>query len=665
MKTITRREFLKVSALTVAGAVAASCTTQPVEPTATTAPIETPVAAATATPEPVATAAPETAKEAPQLSELVASGGLPPVEERLGAEPWVVVRENPGFTQEIGTYGGTLRTPRGISQANDYPLLLSSDCKATLPNIAKAWDYSEDGKTFTLYLRKGMKWSDGEPFTAADILFWWEDVQNDERLVSTPGAQWKASGQTMEMSMADDYAVQLKYAEPRYYVHNLIDSTAFGGRQGGGGGDFFLPKHYLTQYHISYNPQADDLAKAEGFEDWTQIIKNRFLNQGDIVVGVPCPDPWMKTEDEVAGNTWERNPYYFKVDPEGNQLPYVDRVVQEKGLDTETHLLKMLGGEVDFEAWGIALGDWPMLSQGQEKGGYDLWMAGDYWTASPCFNMVPTYDKDLELQKLLQNKQFKQALSIAIDRDEINEKVFLGNGVPCQACPHRDAFFYKEEWAKKYAEYDPDKANAMLDELGLDQRDEEGFRTKPNGDRLELFLETSADQPTWGPGSELVRDHWQAVGVRTTYKLQDGTLLSTRVSANEVQIYARLNDKQGEKALLSTNAQWLRSPFWAALWFQWYNSNGKQGMEPPEQMKRLYDLCDEVGRTPPDEVTGVMHEIFDTMTEELYVIGTIGYAGKPAITSKKLGNVDQLAYGDNSDTGGTRNNWLEIFFWKE
>jgi peptide/nickel transport system substrate-binding protein len=664
-QTITRREFLRVSALAAAGVAVAACAETTAPEAATVAPKVEPATkaavAATATP------APEQAKpkEAPGLADQVSSGKLPPLEERIGSESLVVVRENPDFTQEIGTYGGTLSTPRLINQAEEYVLLLSSDTKTTLPNIAKAWSYSEDGKTFTLYYRKDAKWSDGDPFTTDDTVFWWEDVQNNQTLTASISPRWKASGEPMQMTKVDDFTVELLYAEPRYYMHNNLDSTAFAGYQGAGGDNFFLPRHYLEQYHIQYNAQADELAKKENLETWDKIFLNRCQNMGNQVVGVPVLNPWVKTEDVLTGNTWDRNPYYFKVDPEGNQLPYVDKVVQVKGLDQESHLMKMLSGENDYEAWGIALADWPMLSDGQEKGGYDLWMARDYWTASPCLNMNPAYDKDPEIQKLLSDKRFRQALSMAIDRNEILEKVFLGRGEACAACPNKEAFFYKPEWATKYAEYDPDKANSVLDDLGISQRDEEGFRTNLSGGRLEMTMETTQDQPSWVPGSELVKSFWEAVGVRTILKVQDGTLMSTRQNANEIQVMVRLNDKQGEKALLATNAQWLRSAWWAPPWYLWYNSKGEKGIEPPDSVKHLYDLCDQVGRTPPDKVTDVMHEIFDTMTEEVYLIGTIGYTGKPAITSKKLGNVDKLAYGDCADNGGTRNNWAEIVYWKQ
>jgi peptide/nickel transport system substrate-binding protein len=669
MSKLSRREFLQVSALAATGAVVAACaktaepttavqeTKAPAEPTATQQ-------QAQPTPTPEAPAA----KEDPAVTALVEAGTVPPYEERLPTEPLVLVRENPGFTQEIGKFGGTLHLGRAMgwhARAN-YVLRLNSDTSATMGNLGKSWEFSDDGTTLTVYFRPGTKWSDGTPFTMDDVMFWWQDFVLNKELTPNLPSQWRPGGEQMQMTKIDDFTVELKFAVPNYYVYHRLDGTGGRGGEWEGTSGFYLPKHYFTQYHIDYNPQANDLAKAEGLEKWTDIFTNRRANPGgESTIGVPTMSTWDKKDESVSGQTWERNLYYYVVDPEGNQLPYVGEALTNKVTDIETILMMLISGQIDFEGWGVSVADWPTLYDNQDKGGFDLWMGGDYWASATAYALNQTYELDTELRDVFRDKRFRQALSYAINRDEINEKVFLGKATPCAATPNKICFWYKDEWTTLHATYDPAKANELLDEMGLTNRDSDGFRTKPSGDRMEIVIEVNDAQYMWVPTSELTKSYWDAVGVRTLLKVEDSDLLWTRLGANEHHIFTWVNDGQGPAQLLSGAFSYGQMSWWAPLYNNWRSTQGDTGEEPPEDIKQYIEWCDEAGSTPPDQITALAQQAWDKSLDEVWMIGTCGYAGKPCVSSKKLGNVDMKAYGDNWDVGGTSNNWLEMFFWKE
>jgi peptide/nickel transport system substrate-binding protein len=588
----------------------------------------------------------------------------------VSAEPMVVIRENPGFTQEIGTYGEKMQVVAAMGwQCRSATVLrLNADTTQTIPHLAKAWEYSDDGTTLTVFFRRGTKWSDGEPFSADDVMFWYEDFVRNEVFYPVFPSQWRPGGEPATFTKLDDYTVQVKFAATKWYMEHRLDGTGGRGSEFDGSNGFYLPTHYLKEYHIDYNPDAGALATAEGFESWNQIFRNRLVYPADdSTLGVPIMSVWDKTEDTASAQTWVRNAYDWLVDPEGNQLPYIDTIYRSKmpTAERDAILLMLLAGEVDFEGWGVSVADWPTLFEGQEKGGYDLWMGGDFWASTTAYALNQTYLLDTELRDIFRDKRFRQALSYAIDRDEINEKVFLGMATPSAATPNRICFWYKDEWTTLHATYDPAKANELLDDMGLTNRDGDGFRTKPSGDRLEVVIEVNDGQFAWVPTSELTKSYWEAVGVRTIVKVEDGDLLWTRQAANEGHVFTWVNDGAGPNQLLSGNMSYSQLGWFGLLWNQWRTSQGESGEEPPADVKEFIEWCDQVTQTPPDEITALAHKIWDRALEEVWIIGTCGYGGKPCVTNKKLGNVDKKAYGDNWDIGGTLNNWLEMYFWKE
>jgi peptide/nickel transport system substrate-binding protein len=679
MGNITRREFIRLSTLTAVGVAASACarpTPEVVEKEVTKIVKETVLAPGTPTvvekevtkvveKEVVVTATPSAVLEDPVLHAMVETGELPPLDERLPVNPLVLDQQ----PYEIGRYGASIVLAFPNVFFDETVFTINREATATLPNVCESWESAADGKSLTVHMRKGMKWSDGQPLTADDVMFWYEALFLNDVLTPVKPVSWTIGGELMKVVKQDDYTVQLQFAAPFWYAVNKLDGHAFGGGQGrGADGGFYLPKHWLQQYHIDYNPNANQLAKDAKFETWNELFSKwavfgLFVPAG----GLPTVQCWNTTkEDATTGYDYERNPYYYKIDAAGSQLPYISKVhAITWGSNNETRIMQLVAGQVDFEQWDVYVGDWPVLFENQDKGGYDLWMAKDVWPGYTGYWFNETYTKDPELVKLFQDARFRQALSLAINREEIKEKACLGKGVVQQATIDNAASFYKKEWETAFAAYDVAGANKLLDEIGLTARDSDGFRLKPNGDSLSVVIECADDVGYWVATSELVKAHWEAVGIRTILTPENRDLLWTRDAANELQIMTWCLNGLVEPLLLTGNALFTLMEHWGPDWKLWLDTQGKQGTEPPEDVKKIYELCLQVPTTPPDQIGAMMTEIWDDQATNIRCIGTVGYIGKPSIANRKLGNIDKECYGNSWDLHGSHNFLMERFFWKE
>jgi len=585
--------------------------------------------------------------EAPMLKVKVAAGELPPVEERLPEEPMVVEP-----LEKIGEYGGELRSAalspefkgQDVSTARIQDLFrLSTDLKTVVPNIAKGWDWSDDLKTLTIYLRKGMKWSDGAPFTADDVMFWYEDIILNDKLTPVKPKNLSPGGELVRIRKINDWTVQLKFAAPYPPILNLW--TLRTDNHG------FAPKHYLKQYHIKYNPKADEIAKKEGYDYWWQCFQFHNLwgwtGQEQQDVNLPTLDPWVLKKIDTAGNKYfERNPYYWKVDTAGNQLPYIDYQARILVQNQEVLNLKVIAGEFDNVAEHLELKNYPLYKRGEKKGGYKvaLWKNPKGSDLLLAFNLT---HKDPVLRKIFRDIRFRQAMSLAINREEINNILYFGKAVPRQATTDPGCRFYEDWMGKYYAEYDPQRANKLLDEVGLKWDKKHQYRLRPDGKTIAVTIEYVHGAGPRKEICELVRDYWEKVGIKVATKEDQAALYFQRRLANELDVgtwgfgqsteFAMYMDPKGFRP------PW-RAPSPAIEWYKWLNTNGKSGEEPPDLVKYLWNLCDKFQATLPgsEEYMKLGKEILTINVKNLFVIGTVGIPPWPVIIKDNLRNTPEM-----------------------
>lgn len=578
--------------------------------------------------------------EAPMLASRVQSGDLPAVNERLPKEPLVITQERSaapdGFLEDlqIGKYGGTLRM---INIAPGFgpemyfmtiePILArpgwASLGHPLTPNILKDYEISADKRIFTLYMREGMKWSDGAPLTTEDVLFYYEDILLNEELTPNVGSSHRselmATGDVYKLDVIDDYSYRITFTKP---TPGFLDEINKPWMDYTG---FLQPKHYLQQFHKSY-ADADALAKeikdAELLaEEWTRLFQMRMLTPWEAktpeVMDCPTLHPWIVVNTTATTVTFERNPYYFKVDTAGNQLPYVDKIVATKVEGSESATLKIIAGEVDIADELAKISDYPLYKENENRGYKVLAMNQPFVAAGHAFNF--TYD-DPVWRQVVNDLRFRQALSFAINRDEIIDAVYYG-------------LASKPVWNND--EYSPSKAKQLLDDMGLDKKDADGWRLGPDGERFELNIDITAHLPDTVPIFEIVNEHYKAVGLFTSINTIDVGLLGQRRGGNQLIIDTFWQEATTLHAF--GHAKWhLTAP--NPLWNQWYNSGGTDGEEPPTWFKDLYQLGISIGPGIPWD-DSVVAEYQRQFYENIPQINIVEDSKTSVIAHAKLGNV--------------------------
>jgi peptide/nickel transport system substrate-binding protein len=571
--------------------------------------------------------------EAPQLAEMVAAGELPPVDERLPENPLMVLP-----VKSVGQYGGTwYRGWRGIKDFHCYGRIVYEPMlrwprdprDPVQPGLAENWEWNADGTELTLYLRQGLKWSDGEPFTVDDIIFWWEDIENDTNITTAPHAEWVVNGEPMTLEKIDDTTITLKFAGP----NGLAETTglAFHGNQWPLGFErfgFFAPRHYLEQYHPNHNSDAT-------YEEFEAMAWEYNPER-------PAMTPWRITQWEEGADHMvaARNPYYWKVDVEGNQLPYIDEVYFYLVEDCAAVESLALAGKIDMQHRCMSLATYPVMLENAEAGDYQAGLWTKASASEVTFFPNQSYP-DEQYRELLQNAQFRQALSHAMDRETFNDIVLLGQGKPRTITVVEDSALFQSDIETVYAEYDPELAKSLLDEIGLPVGSD-GMRTFPDGSELILVLEGNAQyEQSRLDGFELVAENWRSVGLNTQVELSTRDVYWSRAGANEIMIATWETDR-GLVPMIDPIYQF---PFDERSWMApafgtWYKTGGAEGEEPTPELKELMDLFDQYKVTPdPDEQLEIAKEIVNKTTTQLNVIQTAGMAPAPVIVKNNFHNV--------------------------
>ena len=581
--------------------------------------------------------------EAPVLAAQVANGELPPVQERLPDEPLVIQP-----LERIGKYGGTFRTGSIGPEIAGFPgeslrweniIQVASDTATLIPNIVKAWDFNGDLSEITFTLRSGMKWSDGAPFTADDFLFWYEDIILNDELTPAKPRVLAPGGNLFTVTKVDDRTIRWGFPTPYPAVLSIVSArNAFADPISGP----YAPRHYLEQFHAGYNANADSDAKGAGYDSWSSRFA--FIQRYDAAINtpeLPLTHPWtLSRVDDFGNKHYLRNPYYWKVDSAGNQLPYADGITKLLFDNREVLDLKIVSGEIDIASRNLPVANFSLYKNGEEEGDYRV-ILGDGVRGSASAVQINQTVMDPVKREVFQNEQFKQAMSLAINRQEMNDLLFFGRGTPRQTTTIPSTSFYEEWMGDYYADYDLERANRMLDEIGLAARDGDGFRLLPDGRTFSILIETGPWE-NYPKIAEMIADYWNDAGIKATAKTISAGLAGEKTRANQseaqLQGFANVSELQIHGNASRFTPPWIRN---GRPWATWFATGGASGEEPPPEVKEIVATADAFRATVPgsDEYMRLGRKLLDLNVRGLYAIGTVGLEPMPVVVKNYVGNV--------------------------
>ncbi len=579
--------------------------------------------------------------ESPALAGLVAAGKLPPVAERLPQNPYVVAMDG---GRQAGKYGGELNILMGRSKdvrqmvVYGYARLVKYNRNFELvPDILEAVEI-EEGRVFTLRLRKGHRWSDGAPFTTEDFRYWWEDVANDRKLMPAgPPVDLRVKGELPKVEVIDETTIRYSWTTPN---SRFLPALA-----GAGPLYIYRPAHYLKKYHAAYADGAalNEAAKAQGQRNWASLhnrLDNQYKNDN---VDLPSLQPWINTTAGPAERfIFERNPYFHRIDPDGRQLPYIDRVVMQIA-NSKIIPAKTGTGESDLQARYLRFDNYTFLRQNQDRNSFRtlLWRngKGSHMTLYPNLN---TQDK--AWRKLFRDVRFRRALSLAIDRDEINQVIYFGLALPSQNTVLPQSPLFKEQYQSAWATFDLNGANTLLDRMGLTRRNSAGLRLLPDGRPMELIVETAGESTEQTDVLALVRDNWKKIGIALHSKPSQRDVVRNRVysGASLMSIWEGLeNGLPGPDSAPDELAPTRQIQYQWPKWGQYIETSGKSGepadMDKPKELLALLDEWYAAGdRAARQEI---WHRMLSVWSDQVFTIGIVSGVMQPVVVDAKLRNV--------------------------
>ena len=588
-------------------------------------------------------------------------GGNPalmPLAKRLPMEPLVVVPY-----KSIGKYGGVLDGISKATESGTSDLLsirhvnltrYSDDLQTIVPNVATSWTWNGDYTELTLNLRKGHKWSDGQPFTAADVVFWYHDMLMDTNIIKKAKDRFLSDGKPMKVEAIDETTVRFNMGTPK---PGLIAMFAQDYAQP------FQPKHLLQKFHPKFNTNADKDAQALGFEDgyalvnfyygqsdWkdipTPLLKDKVASDRLVKAGftaiAPTLESFIVVEETLERRHLVANPYFFQVDTAGNQLPYINEISEVYVSDENIQLAKMIAGEIDYKSQAVNLPSVPVLLENKAQGKYSISLRPQIAQTTYAFNMT---DKDLEKRAVFNDINFRRGMSVAIDRNKINEIAFFNLGTPMQftAIDADTAPFITDALKTSWVQFDPKLAADLLDKAGVMDKNNDGLRQLPSGKKFELTFQYST-QGTPTELAEIIAASWTKIGIKPNIKEITSDEYRNSQSANTLSV---LSWTMGRPLpTVATKTEDVLPPYGTffdlrtgMLWDQYKVTNGAEGVKPPATILAMEKLANKFVTLAigSDESNKIGLEIVTRIVDDLFVVGTVK-AVQPIYYSNKLGN---------------------------
>jgi peptide/nickel transport system substrate-binding protein len=584
--------------------------------------------------------------EPPIVAEAVAQGKLPPVADRLPAVPAVAAMKWEG--QTLGQHGGEMRMLMTSSKDTrimvvygDARLVTYDHDFQLVADILQSFDV-EEGRIFTFRLRPGHKWSDGSPFTSEDFRYYWEDVANNPEISpSGPPVQLLVDGEPPKVEILDGVTVRYSWSKPNWQFLPAIagPSPLY----------MFRPSAYLKQYHGKY-AEAAALAEAveeAGQQNWAGLHNRKDNMYRNDNPDLPTLEPWvLATKPPTERFVFKRNPFYYRIDSEGRQLPYLDAVSFQIS-DSKLIPAKAASGEADLAARYLRFDNFTLLKENEERGNYRVHLWDTAWGSQ--VTLYPNLNaNDSVWRTLLRDVRFRRALSLGIDRSEINQVIYLGLGIEGANTVLPQSPLFDQDLSAMWSVFDPDGANALLDEIGLTRRNGDGIRLMPDGRPLEIIVETSGQSPEEVDVLELIRDHWRNIGISLFTKPSERDTVRDRIFSGDAVMSVWTGLENGLPT--ADMAPWELAPtsqmqFMWPKWGQYVETKGAAGEAPdvPEAQK-LADLLAAWGAaTTSDERRAIWQEMLRVSANEVFSIGTVAGVPQPVVVSNRLRNLPEKA----------------------
>lgn len=586
--------------------------------------------------------------ESPALETEVAAGRLPAIEERL---PIVPLTEVPAGSAS-GQYGGELRllgaSPKDVRLMTvyGYARLVAYDDNFNLkPDLLERVDVAE-GRIFTFKLREGHKWSDGQPFTSEDFRYFWEDVALNKELSPTgPPIQLLVEGLPPKVEILDEWTVRYSWDRPNpTFLNDLAAAAPL---------YLYRPAHYLKKFHGRYTDKdaLAKLAKEKGARGWPALhnrLDNQYRNDNP---DLPTLDPWVnRTKAPSERFVFTRNPYFHRVDAKGQQLPYIDRVVMQIA-ETKIIPVKTGAGEADLQARYLMFDNYAFLKQSAKTHGatVDLWHTGRGAHLALYPNLTTS---DPVWRDLMRDVRFRRALSLGIDRKEINHVVFYGLATEGNNSLLKESPLYQKSMRTDWARFDLKAANKLLDEIGLKRGSNDlgpsNQRLLPDGRPATIVVEAGGDSADQVDALQLIRDSWAELGIKLLTKSMQADVFRNRCFAGETVMSIGAGAENGLATAAMSPAEWAPTNQVQWQWSQWgnfYESSGKAGSRPDvpeaEQLLTLYDRWRR--SQDPQEMTDIWEQMLAIHADQQFVIGLVADVPQPVWINKLLRNVPTKA----------------------